>query len=118
MGWPDSVQYCKNMTLELISISSTQFQTQVYQKVVQTKSSRVQDMWIGMRRSSQTGDWYWLNRDPVQATDWGVDEPGGVNDGQCAIMSQNSSTNFDWRDEDCCKAAYPICYSEPVLFLV
>lgn len=115
IDWRESVQYCKNRTLELISISTTQFQTQIYHNILQTKSHSMQDMWIGMRRSSQTGDWYWLNSDPVTHTDWGVGEPGEVNDGQCAIMSQDSSTNFTWRDEDCCKAAYPICYSNPVL---
>lgn len=118
MGWPDSVQYCLNNTLDLVSISTDQFQTQVYERLLQTKSSSAQDFWIGMRRSSQTGDWYWLNGDQVEDTDWGVGEPGGVDDGQCAMMSQNSSTNFAWRDEDCCMAAYPICYSEPVLLSV
>ncbi|XP_028984174.1 uncharacterized protein LOC114842635 [Betta splendens] len=114
MGWPESVQYCRNRTLELISISSTPFQAQTYQNILQTKSSSVQDMWIGLRRSSQTGDWYWLNTDPVTDTDWDVGEPGDVDAGQCTMMSLNG-TSFPWSDEDCCQPAFPICYGKPVL---
>lgn len=113
MSWTQSVQYCKNQTLELISMSTTQFQTQIYQRL-ESSSGSLQDLWIGLRRSSQTGDWYWLSTDPVTDTDWGEGEPGDVNAGQCAMMSQNG-TDFPWRDEDCCQHALPVCYGQPVL---
>lgn len=76
----------------------------------------MQKAWIGMRRSSLTGEWYWLNQDPVNDTNWDEGEPGAVDDGQCVAMSVESSKDFSWRDEDCCQAINPICYRGPVLF--
>lgn len=112
MGWPESVQYCQNRSLELVSISSADFQTQIYQKLIQ---ARVYQAWIGLRRSSLTGHWYWLNNDPVGDTGWDQNEPGDVDDGQCAIITQTNGLNFTWRDEDCCTSALPVCYKGPVL---
>lgn len=69
-----------------------------------------------MRRSSLTGEWYWLSKDPVNDTDWEDGEPGGVQDGQCVTMSLTSGHDFKWTDKDCCEAVHPVCYRHPVLF--
>ncbi|KAK2845186.1 hypothetical protein Q5P01_011845 [Channa striata] len=115
IGWRESIQYCQSKKLDLISISNTDFQAQIYQKIAQMQSDSPQEMWIGMRRSSKTGEWYWLNNDTVTNTDWGQGEPGTLSDGQCAGMYLIGGADFAWRDEDCCKAAFPLCYSKPVL---
>ncbi|XP_076592633.1 C-type lectin lectoxin-Phi1-like [Chaetodon auriga] len=115
-GWRESVKYCKDNDLELVSFPEAQLQRLIYEKITQTKNDSLKDVWIGMRRSSQTGDWYWLSRDPVVDTNWAEGEPGTVHDGQCVIMSVKNNKDFGWSDENCCKAAHPVCYSSPALF--
>ncbi|XP_033497355.1 IgGFc-binding protein-like [Epinephelus lanceolatus] len=115
-GWRESLKYCRDNGLELVSFPEAQLQRQLYEKILQAKNSSMQVVWIGLRRSSQSGEWYWLNKAAVSDTNWGEGEPGTVHDGQCAIMSLEKGHDFGWSDEDCCKAAHPVCYKEPVLF--
>lgn len=115
-GWQESVEYCYEIGMELISFSTPDHQRHIYTKINQDKDPSLQEVWIGMRRSSMTGEWYWLNGDTVSETNWAEEEPGTVQEGQCAIMSVDSSKNFGWSDEDCCVKARPLCYKPPVLF--
>ncbi|KAF3838967.1 hypothetical protein F7725_017684, partial [Dissostichus mawsoni] len=110
-GWRESLKNCTDDQLDLVSFPETILQTQINKKVLQANTDNLQEVWIGMRRSSMSGEWYWLND-----TNWEEREPGTVHDGQCAIMSVEDG--FGWRDEDCCKAAHPVCYKEPVVFLL
>lgn len=112
-GWQESLQYCQNQQLELISFPRRQHQKQVYNKI-QEKDAGLTDLWIGMRRSSHSGRWYWLSNEPVTETDWAEGEPSMVNEAQCAIMTLKSY-NFSWRDESCCRDAHPVCYKDPIL---
>uniref|UniRef100_A0A673ASM9 C-type lectin domain-containing protein n=1 Tax=Sphaeramia orbicularis TaxID=375764 RepID=A0A673ASM9_9TELE len=105
-GWRESVQYCKNRSLELVSFADAKLQTQIYKTVMKMNSARLQKVWIGMRRSSMTGEWYWVNGDQVKATNWGEGEPGTIQDGQCAIVSLESGQDYGWSDEDCCKSGF------------
>lgn len=113
-GWRESQQYCQNQQLELISFPGKQHRTEVYNKI-QGKSENQRDLWIGMRRSSHNGRWYWLSNEPVTETDWAEGEPSVVNEAQCAIMTLENY-NFSWRDENCCRDAHPVCYKDPTLF--
>lgn len=115
-GWRESVKYCRDNGLELVSFTDGRLQKQVYDKIIQAKEDGVQQVWIGLRRSALTGDWYWLSRDPVTDTDWTPGEPGTINDGQCTAMSVDSSQRVGWSDEDCCRDVHPVCYRPPVLF--
>ncbi|KAI4795485.1 hypothetical protein KUCAC02_031387 [Chaenocephalus aceratus] len=115
-GWRESLKNCTDDQLDLVSFPETIFQTQISNKVLQANTDNLQEVWIGMRRSSMSGEWYWLNGFAVEDTNWEEGEPGPVDDGQCAIMSLEDG--FGWRDEDCCKAAHPVCYKEPVFFPV
>lgn len=115
-GWRESLKNCTDDQLDLVSFPETILQTQISNKVLQANTDNLQEVWIGMRRSSMSGEWYWLNRAVVEDTNWEEGEPGPVHDGQCAIMSLEDG--FGWRDEDCCKAAHPVCYKEPVFFPV
>lgn len=114
--WQESVKYCKDQGLELISLPTTDHQNQIYTKISQDKDPNLQEVWIGMRRRSLNGWWYWLNGDPVNETNWAEDEPGTVEEGQCAIMSVQGQKNFAWSDGDCCVKARPLCYRPPVFF--
>lgn len=113
-GWRESLKYCRDNDLELVSFPGAQLQSHIYNKIMQVKDDSLWHVWFGMRRSSQTGEWYWLNKEQVNETNWGEGEPGTKDDGQCAIMSLESSTRFAWSDEDCCKKAHPVCYKDPV----
>ncbi|XP_013889891.1 uncharacterized protein LOC106537072 [Austrofundulus limnaeus] len=106
-GWRESLQSCQNLNLDLISLSESRLQRHVCLKLQQDSDQKV---WIGMRRSSKTGNWYWLSRAPVRDTNWGSGEPGRVDEGQCAAMSVRS--NCTWSDEDCCSAFQSVCYKE------
>ncbi|KAK1894964.1 C-type mannose receptor 2 [Dissostichus eleginoides] len=115
-GWRESLKNCTDDQLDLVSFPETILQTQINKKVLQANTDNLQEVWIGMRRSSMSGEWYWLNGSTVKDTNWEEREPGPMHDGQCAIMSLEDG--FGWRDEDCCKAAHPVCYKEPVVFLL
>lgn len=107
-SWRESLESCQGLDLDLLSLSGGRLQRQVCNKLQQDSEQKV---WIGMRRSSKTGDWYWLSGAPVQDTNWGGGEPGRVEEGQCAAMSLR--TNCTWSDEDCCSALRSVCYKEP-----
>lgn len=113
-GWQKSLKYCKDNDLELVSFPDTQLQKQIYEKIVQVNNASLPELWIGMRRTSQTGEWYWLNKKPVTDTDWAEGEPGTVHDGQCAILRLKNGNVSGWSDAECCKDAHPVCYSSPV----
>ncbi|KAK5861636.1 hypothetical protein PBY51_017095 [Eleginops maclovinus] len=115
-GWRESLQNCSEDQLDLVSFPDAQLQTQIYEQLRQANKNNLQEVWIGMRRSSMSGEWYWLSDAKVNHSNWEEGEPGTMNDGQCAIMSL--AKGFGWRDEDCCKAAHPVCYKEPVFFPV
>ncbi|KAI3360434.1 hypothetical protein L3Q82_002258 [Scortum barcoo] len=97
-GWRESLEYCSQKNLELISLPDAKLQKHIYDKILKAKNDTLQEVWIGMRRSSLNGEWYWLNKQPVNHTNWAANEPGAVRDGQCAIMSVES---FSWSDESC-----------------
>lgn len=117
-SWQESVKYCKDHEMELISLSTADHRKQIHTKINLDKDPNLQTVWIGMRRRSLDGWWYWLNEDPVTETNWAEEEPGTVEEGQCAIMSVERSEDFGWSDEDCCVSARPVCYRPPVLFPV
>lgn len=116
-GWRESLRYCQSLQLQLISLSRRPHQAQVYSKVLQEQDAGPTDLWIGMRRSSRSGRWYWLSNDPVTDTDWAEGEPGALDHAQCAVLTRRRSS-FAWRDENCCRSAHPVCYKDPVLLPV
>ncbi|KAG7458314.1 hypothetical protein JOB18_027405 [Solea senegalensis] len=115
-GWRESVKFCRDRDLELVSLSSSENITHIYSEIEKAKNGSEEDVWIGLRRSSHNGEWYWLNGEDVGGVNWDDGEPGTMNDGQCAIMSLKSGKDFGWRDDDCCMAARPVCYRRPLLF--
>ncbi|XP_068180538.1 IgGFc-binding protein isoform X2 [Antennarius striatus] len=116
-SWQESLMYCKKHNLDLVSIPWPDLQRQLSLNIPLAGTGSLKKLWIGMRRSSQTTVWYWLNAHLVNYTNWGQGEPGSEQEGQCAIMSVDGN-DFEWRDADCCEDAHPICYREPEIFLV
>ncbi|XP_076028040.1 uncharacterized protein LOC143017208 [Genypterus blacodes] len=116
-GWRESLGYCTNKSLDLISMSEADLQSQISKKLsLVLESIAATEVWIGMRRESKTGEWYWVNNDLVNATNWAPEEPGTPQEGNCAMMTLGAE--FGWKDEDCCKLAHPVCYKPPMLFKI
>ncbi|XP_028327599.1 uncharacterized protein LOC114478620 [Gouania willdenowi] len=112
-GWRESLQYCREQNMDLICFSSEKHRLKV-NRFISENHSGLKDLWIGMRRSSLTGAWYWVSDCPLVDTSWAEGEPGQVQDGHCVMMEKDQE--FTWRDEACCKAAQPVCNSPVLLF--
>ncbi|KAM8869234.1 IgGFc-binding protein-like isoform 2-T2 [Spinachia spinachia] len=115
-GWRESLKYCRDQNLRLASLPGDHHQRIIHEKIIRATNGSLGEVWIGMRRSSQSGEWYWLNGAPVADTNWGEGEPRAVGEGQCAMMSLKINKSFGWSNRPCCEAARPFCYREPVLF--
>lgn len=115
-GWRESLQYCQDQDLQLASLPGDHHRRPIHEKILRVTNGSLAEVWIGMRRSSQSGQWYWLNGAPVNDTNWGWGEPGTVEEGQCAMMSLDINKSFGWSKRHCCEAARPFCYRESVLF--
>uniref|UniRef100_A0A3B5PSB5 C-type lectin domain-containing protein n=1 Tax=Xiphophorus maculatus TaxID=8083 RepID=A0A3B5PSB5_XIPMA len=107
-SWQESIRSCKNQTLDLISLPSEALQKQTCQNL---RGNDAKQVWIGTRRSSLTGDWYWLDESDFNDTNWAGSEPGDVSEGQCAVMSLEGDGDCGWKDRNCCEDARPLCYA-------
>ncbi|XP_068999874.1 uncharacterized protein [Embiotoca jacksoni] len=115
MGWRESLKYCRDKDLKMLSFSNTEMHQLVSDRLIETKSDSLKEVWMGMRRSSLTGEWYWVDGQPAGDTFWGDGEPGAAHEGQCASMSLKNK-KFVWSDEDCCKHIHPVCVKNPIFF--
>ncbi|CAL8288255.1 unnamed protein product [Merluccius merluccius] len=115
MDWQESIQYCREQDMELASMNGPKLRHLAPK--IHAKNKTVKEVWIGFRRSSLTGNWYWLSpEDKGVETHWAKGEPGESEEGQCAMMSLDPDKDFGWSDESCCTAAVPLCYKFPILF--
>ncbi|KAM6967766.1 CD209 antigen-like protein A [Aplochiton taeniatus] len=116
VSWTDAIQYCRNLGLELISLGDNQLQQQLAPGLKASLKEKGLKLWIGLRRSSLTGEWYWLNKAVLGTTLWADGEPGGRLEGQCAMMRLGPDNQLSWSDQSCCEDAHPVCYKDPILF--
>ncbi|KAJ3597726.1 hypothetical protein NHX12_001243 [Muraenolepis orangiensis] len=114
MGWRESIQYCRNMGLDLASMDGTEMR--FLAPKLHAMNETLKQVWIGFRRSSLTGEWYRLSKTKIENTHWDEGEPGEPEEGQCAMMSLDPDKDFGWSDESCCTAAVPLCHKDPILF--
>ncbi|XP_034029396.1 uncharacterized protein LOC117513211 [Thalassophryne amazonica] len=112
-GWRESLKYCKDKNLDLISLPTPALQNHIMRKLNQTKIGNKQ-VWIGFRMSSLNGEWYWMNSEAVSYTNWEEGKPSGADSRLCAMMSLETGKNFSWHNEDCCTHAHPLCYKAPM----
>ncbi|XP_030215046.1 uncharacterized protein LOC115545761 [Gadus morhua] len=113
MGWVESIKFCRGLGLELAAMDGVELRFLAPKLHAMNKT--LEQVWIGYRRSSLTGDWYRLNKEEVLVTHWGKGEPGGEEEGQCAMMSLDPNKDFGWSDESYCTSAVPLCYKPPNL---
>ena len=65
------------------------------------------DTWIGLKDSTQEGDWQWGNGETVVMTNWGMNQPNGGMSENCAVM--NNSDAFKWHDRPCLSINDYVC---------
>uniref|UniRef100_A0A3P8TU48 C-type lectin domain-containing protein n=1 Tax=Amphiprion percula TaxID=161767 RepID=A0A3P8TU48_AMPPE len=111
-SWRESLKYCRDKDMELICLSEAKSQPQATKRLSELNNGNLQEVWIGMRQSSLTGEYYWVNEDPVKSTNWQNGEPSIETSHKCVLMGAKSDKDFSWRSEDCCKAFHPVCYTE------
>ncbi|CAL8248930.1 unnamed protein product [Lota lota] len=113
MGWVESIKFCRRLGMELATTDGDVLR--LLAPELHAMNSTLTQVWIGYRRSSLTDDWYRLDKAPVVNPHWGKGEPGGPEEGQCAMMSLDPDKDFGWNDESCCTPAVPLCYNPPKL---
>ncbi|KAK6269364.1 hypothetical protein J4Q44_G00393300 [Coregonus suidteri] len=121
-GWPESLKYCQDQGYSLVSLNTEDFLLHVTNKLMESgtqaqgQTQTQGQVWIGLRRSSLTGQWYWLSKAAVSFTHWAKGEPGTPMQGQCTMMTLDPQGNYTWSDKSCCEALPAVCYREPLHF--
>lgn len=118
MTWPESHQYCLNETYQLFTPDSTDAQAQMVNWLF--KHNRYDDVWIGLRRSLLTLDWYWQagheSVHNVSYTKWAHEHPGDPWKAMCASGKLDRNKNFFWKSVACCMKMKPVCYEKSTYF--
>lgn len=115
--WPESHQHCMLISDELFSPSN---ETEQMEMVDFLNSEGLNErLWIGLRRSLLTLEWYRQKGKEVHNmtyTSWVTGEPRAAVEGMCASVFPNSSTGFNWKSVPCCAQLKSICYSSTHYF--
>ncbi|KAK7886454.1 hypothetical protein WMY93_026075 [Mugilogobius chulae] len=114
-SWQKSIQACKDKGLELISLKNEEFQNHIYDKL-QSDKDGLTEVWMGLRKSSYTGRWYWISDEPLEHVDWAHGSPTDDDEGHCARI--NVTQRAGWTLHECCSLGRPVCYKLPVLLTV
>lgn len=77
-------------------------------------------LWIGLRRSLLTLDWYWQigneSEYNVDYTNWAEGHPDKPWKALCASVSQDANKKFSWKSAPCCTKMRPVCYKKGQYF--
>ncbi|KAJ0000632.1 hypothetical protein NQD34_012474 [Periophthalmus magnuspinnatus] len=116
-SWQESIQACRNLSLDLISLTDPTLQSNIYQKI-QNHKDNLTDLWMGLRKSSYSGEWYWISEEPLQHVDWAYGSPDEDDMRHCARISRTDPQRLSWTHHDCCSEARPVCYRHPTLLTI
>ncbi|XP_077070275.1 IgGFc-binding protein [Siphateles boraxobius] len=117
--WPESHQYCMLISDELFSPSNNVAQMEMVD--ILNSEGLNERLWIGLRRSLLTLEWYRQKGKEVHNmtyTRWGTGEPRVAEQGMCASVFPNSNTGFHWKSVPCCAQLKSICYTSTHYFLL
>ncbi|KAJ8354150.1 hypothetical protein SKAU_G00217170 [Synaphobranchus kaupii] len=92
-SWADAQEHCWNLNSQLASLNSINFLHYVGRELGEAQQSSV---WVGLRRSLLSGEWRWLNREPMEFSKWGSGEPNSSLITQCAMMSLEPKERLTW----------------------
>lgn len=118
MTWPESNDYCLNTTQGLSTPDSAKAQQEMSNFLLNANSSGL--LWIGLRRSLLTLDWYWQigneSEFNVDYTNWAEGHPDKPWKALCASVSQDAKKTFSWKSAPCCTKMRPVCYKKGQYF--
>ncbi|XP_072317657.1 uncharacterized protein [Eucyclogobius newberryi] len=117
LSWQKSIQTCREKKMELISLKDLELQDHVYHKIqdLSIRDLNQTKLWMGLRRSSYSGRWYWISEEPLVHVDWAPGSPGSEDEGPCGQISFKDPKGPNWTHQDCCSEARPVCYRHPKL---
>lgn len=100
--WIEAQKYCRERFTDLATVDSFKDVQSLMNTVDPGYSGSI---WIGLMRGTETR-WGWSRGDELLSsfTNWDVGRPNGS--GQCVL-----TVNGVWRDYDCTKPLYFVCYS-------
>ena len=115
VGWPEALTYCYKRGMVQISFSTNDFLQHVTEEVEKQKAvgNMKKEVWIGLRRSSLTGGWYWYNQAALDVTRWVANEPGHLPEGQCSVIKLD---DYIWSDQSCCIPLPALCFIKSFYF--
>lgn len=115
--WPESHQNCLVVSDELFTPSNEAAHVEMV-NFLNGKDVK-ESLWIGLRRSLLTLDWYRQmgeTEHKLVYTQWGRGEPRDAVEGMCVSLFPNSSMGFQWENLQCCSLLKSLCYTRAVYF--
>ncbi|XP_058865369.1 macrophage mannose receptor 1-like isoform X1 [Acipenser ruthenus] len=101
-----ALSYCRQYHTDLVSITSKDVFLDIEQ--LTTKNTE-QDHWIGLRKNTSTGSWFWENGETFNYTYWKSDEPKNE---LCTILKTNGNDFENWIVNNCDNQKSFICYKD------
>ncbi|KAI4878422.1 hypothetical protein NFI96_029161 [Prochilodus magdalenae] len=112
MTWQEALKYCTESGGQLASPSWAKGQSAMARKL--KESGATGQVWIGLRRSLLTTEWYWQNGQRLDFSNWDRNQPANPEQGLCASVSMEPTGNYGrWSSARCCSSLKPVCYFPP-----
>ncbi|XP_039897022.1 C-type mannose receptor 2-like isoform X2 [Simochromis diagramma] len=88
--WEEALYYCREKYNDLVSITNSNEQNWIQEKVKQANSTYV---WLGLRYTCTLGFWFWVTDEVVEYKNW---DSGGTTDGCDMSGAMNSGSPHKW----------------------
>ncbi|XP_052449751.1 macrophage mannose receptor 1-like isoform X1 [Carassius gibelio] len=75
--WTEALRYCRNMSMDLVSVDSEQMQKRVMNVILSALSDHV---WLGLRHACKLRLWFWVNGYTMCYNQWAPDYDNGLGD--------------------------------------
>ncbi len=86
--WTEALRYCRNISMDLVSVDSEQMQRGV--KILFMKvSASSNHVWLGLRHSCTLGIWFWVNGHTICYNQWAPDYDTGLD--KCDTMVRSGA---------------------------
>ncbi len=84
--WTEALRYCRNISMDLVSVDSEQMQRGV--KILFMKvSASSNHVWLGLRHSCTLGIWFWVNGHTICYDQWAPDYDTGLDECDTMVRS-------------------------------
>ncbi len=82
--WTEALRYCRNISMDLVSVDSEQMQRRVMNVTSSASSNHV---WLGLRHSCTLGIWFWVNGHTICYDQWAPDYDTGLDECDTMVRS-------------------------------